>query len=288
MPKTAAGGDVWQHFIPKRLATTGKVLTVKCRYCDYGRDGGKSANATRCWQHIITRHPSVNTEGATSSQSSCGSSVGPSVSELEWKDLNTKGPMDRHVDRRFSKVLTDRANDLLVRWQASLGIPFSAIDSAQFQAFVSCLRPDYKAPSRSTLGRMLSHEAALTGVRVCICLPHPMPSLICSQLFEKLDGCQHLALMVDGWQDHRHLECLGTVVVNMMDGCRKPYVFDVRQQRVRQTAENVASYIKEQIQKLSIHGARVLAVVSDSQGWFSLGNHPCVQRGQHASSHKWH
>ena len=104
------------------------------------------------------------------------------------------------------------------------------------------------------------------------CASHVRTSLQCrldqaahrcrQRLFAKVACRKYAVLMVDGWADHRHCECLGTLVLNLEDPARRSMLLDVTEQTTRQTAENIGAYIKKQVDLLEFNECRVITVIA--------------------------
>eukprot|EP00667_Euglena_gracilis_P015268 EG_transcript_15882 len=120
-----------------------------------------------------------------------------------------------------------RAEELLSMWQASSGIPFNSLDTPQWKEFVKALRGDFVSPSRHTLERRL--DALYTKTR--------------GRLKEKLSTVRSIAICIDGWSDHMHMETLGMTLLDL-EQPEKVWLWTVDQQDVRQTAENIHAWIQ--------------------------------------------
>jgi hypothetical protein len=134
------------------------------------------------------------------------------------------------VDRRFPESLQVRAEELLTLWQAQTGVPFGSLDNKLWHLFTSTLRADFKAPSRHTLERRLD------------VMYHKMVQ----RLHNRLASVKYVAVAMDGWGDHQHMETLGMTLIDL-ENPESVYLWCVEQQAVRQTAANVKAWVETQM-----------------------------------------
>ena len=101
----------------------------------------------------------------------------------------------------------------------SHAIPYSALESPAMQEFVNVLIPDFKLPSRRTLGRRVREAyEELKGI------------------VERQIGQQTFAtISIDGWEDHQHCETLGITLKPLHFGS-KPFLLKMTRQTERQVA----------------------------------------------------
>ena len=130
--------EEWVHFTVTDHHSDGSPVKVKCKHCIWAG----SANVTRMRHHLERKH------------------LGHTAADLA-SSAEDRPKMQCYLEKGLSLVQKDRAVDLLLKFKVQSAVPYNALESEAFQAFVHALRPGFLVPTRRTLQRRVTEEYLL-------------------------------------------------------------------------------------------------------------------------------
>ena len=257
-----------------------RCVQVKCKHCLWGHNEGVSCNVTRLQDHYVKKHMSrglpkaaeesesdmmdadadhLSRESMSMSSGSVSgsSSSGPSPAK---KARLVQSNLHHYGDRGFQTWQKELAEERLLIWQASFGISHHCLESAEFRGFCGSLRGDFRVP----------------GVRAMRSRRSQIYERLQNRMLHRIEQMRHVALAVDGWDDHQHMATLGCTVLDMA-GTTKPMLLLVQQQSQRQVATyrallnassalhpELLNFLNQCVGTVESVNSRVVAIVGDN------------------------
>ena len=103
--------------------------------------------------------------------------------------------LSRFAEVKFTQEQVQRVERLLTLFKVDTGTPYNVLEHTSFVDFIQALRPDFRIPSRRTMGRRL----------------HEVYTDVQAKVAAKVNHIPWMALAVDGWEDHQKREVLAMV-----------------------------------------------------------------------------
>lgn len=270
--------SLWYHFNQK------EANRAECKYCKIilSTAGGSIGNLKR---HLAKKHPTVPIDRTSTprSRSPSTSSTAPSEisvvsvdslsaatsgSRSHFNEINIIGQANictpvESLPRQASETLegfiqiikpvsiskSKSLDQQLLKMICKEYHPFSLVEDPEFKKFVSLLCPGYYLPSRKTLSQSL--------------LPQVYDGLV-ESIKEKLNGASAVAITTDGWTSINNQSFLAITAHYLDDNtslCSN--LLGCVEFSERHTSENLASFLKAEVQKWAID-YKVTAVVTDN------------------------